>query len=327
MVMKKMKLLLLTAALGGAALVFAACTTKKSSIEPNYKNAVLTSNEYELSKDESSINLNSYRMVNTSDKYIVYEMPFRYSDGRMIYGRYYIPKDGKGELIEGSDLIVMAHGFGGSYKSVEPCAKKAVEDGNSVYIFDFIGGSVESSSSGDMEEMSVLTEVRDLKFVINRLKSLNTVNPEKIFLSGVSQGGVVVAIVAKEIPLNIKGLILLSPAFNIPDDVRNKYKTKEEIPETPIMLGERLGRIYCLDVYDMDIWSEISGYDKPVLIVHGAVDKLVPISYSKKAAKIYKNSTFLEVENAGHGYFEGESGEEVGNVIHKFIELIKNNKK
>lgn len=327
MVMKKMKLLFLTAALGGVALVFGACTTKKSIIEPNSQNAVLTSNEDEPSKDESSINLNSYRMVNTSDKYIVYEMPFRYSDGRMIYGRYYIPKDGKGELIEGSDLIVMAHGFGGSYKSVEPCAKKVAEDGNSVYIFDFIGGSVESSSSGDMQEMSVLTEVRDLKFVVNRLKSLNTVNPEKIFLSGVSQGGLVAAIVAKEIPLDIKGLILLSPAFNIPDDVRNKYKTKEEIPETPIMLGERLGRIYCLDVYDMDIWSEIAGYDKPVIIVHGAADKLVPISYSRKATKIYKNSTFLEVENAGHGYFEGESQEEVGNAIHKFIELIKDNKK
>ena len=325
MVMKKMKWLLLVT-FSGLVLLLAACTPKNSSIGLESRTSILSFSEDELSKDESSINLNSYRMVNTSQGYSVYEMPFRYSDGRMIYGRYYIPKDGKGDFIEGSDLIVIAHGFGGTYKSVETCAKKAVEDGNSVYIFDFIGGAVESSSSGNMEEMSLLTEVRDLKFIISKLKRLNTVNPEKIFLSGVSQGGAVAAIVAKEIPGDIQGLVLISPAFNIPDNVRNKYKTKEEIPETPIMLGERLGKIYCLDVYDMDIWSKIAGYDKPVLIIHGSGDKLVPISYSRRAAEIYKNASFLEVGRAGHGYFEGEAGEFVGNAIHQFIESFKYNK-
>lgn len=302
--------------------MLAACNSGKNQIVAETKSVTSYMNNEEFTWDTSVITLDSYKLVNTSDDYSVYEMPFKYSDGRMIYGRYYIPNDKDGNIIRGTDLVIMAHSFGGNYKNLEDYAITTVRDKRLVYIFDFIGGSVDSSSSGDMTQMSLLTEVSDLKLVISKLKWLDTIDPKKIFIIGFSQVGAVASIAAKQMPDDIKGLIRISPAYNIPDNVREKYKSKAEIPETPIMLGERLGKIYCTDIYDMDIWSEIKGYEGPVMIIHGTEDKLVPVSYAKKASEIYDNVAFMEVGGAGHGYFEGESFAQVENAIRKYLKLF-----
>ena len=49
----------------------------------------------------------------------------------------------------------------------------------------------------------------------------------------------------------------------------------------------------------------ISNYTGPVKLIHGEKDSCVPICYSEKAKKVYKDVSFNVIKGAGHG-FDGE---------------------
>ena len=62
------------------------------------------------------------------------------------------------------------------------------------FTFDFCGGyAMCGKSDGKTTEMSVLTETKDLKAVIEYVRNLSYTDSEKILLMGCSQGGFVSA--------------------------------------------------------------------------------------------------------------------------------------
>lgn len=186
------------------------------------------------------------------------------------------------------------------------------------YVFDFCGGSLKSQSDGSMTDMSVLTEVEDLETVFNTIINLPIVDKSNIFLIGESQGGVVSALTAVQYNDSIRALVLLYPALIIPDDARKICGSYENIPDNPTALGVKIGKIYYEDVIDMNIFDEISGFDKDVLIFHGTADKLVPMEYSRKAAEVYKSAEFVPIEGAKHGFKDIEF-DIAAEKIYKFI--------
>ena len=90
--------------------------------------------------------------------------------------------------------VIFSHGFGGSYRAGTSYAEKLAQNGYVVYCFDFCGGSPESRSDGSTLEMSVFTEQADLEAVITRVKGLDYVDSDNLFLIGTSQGGAVSAL-------------------------------------------------------------------------------------------------------------------------------------
>jgi hypothetical protein len=63
--------------------------------------------------------------------------------------------------------------------------------------------------------------------------------------------------------------------------------------------------VYATDIRDLDIYSEISKDQKPVLIVHWTTDPIVPISYSEKANSMYYDSSLKKIQWWGH-WFSGK---------------------
>ena len=61
--------------------------------------------------------------------------------------------------------------------------------GYAAYCFDFCGGSDKSKSGGSTDDMTVFTEVEDLRAVVKTVKSLGYVEPSEVYLLGSSQGG------------------------------------------------------------------------------------------------------------------------------------------
>ena len=45
-------------------------------------------------------------------------------------------------------------------------------------------------------------------------------------------------------------------------------------------------------------------FERPVLILHGAEDEIVPIGYSVKAVKKYPNARLEEFAHEPHGFFQ-----------------------
>lgn len=204
---------------------------------------------------------------------------------------------------------IVCHGLGVTQDFARQYVNALAEIGYAVYSFDFCGGSISGSKSdGETTDMSVLTELEDLRAVIEYVKSLPYTD-DSLLLMGCSQGGFVSGITAARNPGLVDKLVLFFPAINIPDDARAgrmlmaKFDP-ENIPEIIDAVVMKLGRRFAADVIDMDSFAELKPYSGPVLIVHGTADQAVPVEYSKRLDEIYANSTLVLIENGDHGFTE-----------------------
>ncbi|MGM9749119.1 MAG: alpha/beta hydrolase, partial [Candidatus Cryptobacteroides sp.] len=164
--------------------------------------------------------------------------------------------------------------------------------------FDFCGGGDGSQSDGSSDDMSLLTEIADLEAVLETVSRRQYVNNSEIYLLGSSLGGVVSALVAENHKDDISGLILFYPAFNIPELV-NSFSS---------FLPGMGSSAFIDSVKGLDLYSMIGGFNRPVLILQGSKDFIVPVSSSQKAAEIYPDATLQIIEGANHGFNEANLG-------------------
>lgn len=231
-------------------------------------------------------------------------------DGLAIRGTEYRPA--------GSNLpaAIVSHGFMANQSTVRHYTRYLAKAGYAAYCFDFNGGSVMGSKSdGKTTDMSVLTEVMDLEAVIDHVLRLPYIDRSKgVLLMGCSQGGFVSALTATKRKTQVSHLVLLYPAFCIPDDAcAGKMMfarfDPRNVPERVNCGPMKLGRCYVTDVLDMDPFAAIIPYPGPVLIVHGTNDRIVHPDYAQRAFEAYSErhvseaSVSLEmIEGGGHGF-------------------------
>ena len=228
------------------------------------------------------------------------------------------------ETKEKVPLAIFSHGFGATYEVGLPYAEELASNGVAVYLFDFRGGSKKSRSGGKTTDMSIMTESSDLLAVISQAKTWDFVDTNRIILIGESQGGVVSAVTGERHPEETVGLILLYPAFAIPDDNVKPYKSKDEVPEEKDIWNGwmTIGKVYVTDIWDYDFYGEMKHFTKPVCIIHGSKDELVKLSYSERAVECYPNAELHVIEGADHG-FKGEYVKECNKYIIDFLKKLK----
>lgn len=202
--------------------------------------------------------------------------------------------------------VIFSHGYGGTHSTGAPYAQALAQKGFVVYCYDFRGGSNLSRSDGSPLDMSVFTEKADLEAVLSMVQSLDYVDQERIFLMGTSQGGMVSAMAGAARPEEVRGMMLLYPAFCIPDNARAQFPALETVPEQVSFFSWlTVGRRYVEDVWDYDVYADVAAYEKDVLILHGDRDGIVDLSYSQKAIEAYPAAELKVIEGAGHGFSGG----------------------
>ena len=216
--------------------------------------------------------------------YSAYELPFK-RDGLSIYGQLFVPKkDKEGTTLDLSNgisglkklpVVVVQHGFG-------------------------------SCIAHSMLNLSILTEVADLRAVCDGLEVTGVADSSNLFILGRSMSGVVSSIFAARQPEDFAGLILYYPAFNMPGTA-DKYRGIDEIPEKSLAMDNRrvAGRAFYADMFGMNPFDAARAYEGDVLIVHGDQDTTVPFEWSERAAKEYAHAKLVKVPGARHG-FQGE---------------------
>lgn len=233
--------------------------------------------------------------------YTTQELPAQV-DGHAIYGEIYIP-DG---IEEPMPAVIFSHGYGGTHAIGAPYAQALAEKGFVVYCYDFRGGSNSSRSDGSPLDMSVFTEKADLEAVLSMLQSLDYVDNERIFLMGTSQGGMVSAMTGAAHPEEVRGMMLLYPAFCIPENARAQFSTLESVPDQVSFFSWlTVGRRYVEDVWEYDVYADVAAYEKNVLILHGDQDGIVDIAYSQRAIEAYPAAELKVIQGAGHGFSGG----------------------
>lgn len=231
-----------------------------------------------------------------------------------IYGKLYIPNNAEGKM----PSVVLSHSANLNADSMNAYATGFAERGYVAYAFDFCGGSSKSRSTGNTDDMTLFTEISDLKAAVKSVAALSYVDSDNIYVFGSSQGGLVTALAAEELTTYVKGEILLYPAFNIPDIIA-KFSGF-------LSLGMGgYGEAFTETLKDYDPYEHIGGFEGNVLIIHGTNDFIVSTSYSEKAEKLYKNCTLKKIQGAGHGFnsenmsINGDHDEEVWEYIDEYF--------
>ena len=251
------------------------------------------------------------------DKYEMEEIVIKNEDNQRIYGELYKPRSNKK-----MPIIIFSHGLGATFRAGIDYGKKFAEYGIATFTYDFRGGSERSKSEGETTEMSFLTEMADLEFVIDTVKKWDFVDKDNIILMGSSQGGAISALVSANHKEDIKGAVLLYPALGIPSAVQNWYPSIDKIPnEVRLTDNITVGIRYFIDIWNMDVYSIIQNDNKKILIVQGSDDELVSVEHSEKVNNIYSNSQLKIIDGAGHG-FDGKCFDKaVDYILDYFKEL------
>lgn len=228
-----------------------------------------------------------------------------------IYGVAYIPQNA-GEKMP---AVIFSHGFGGTHQVGDGYARALAQKGYMVYCFDFCGGGPGSRSGGSPLEMSVFTEKADLEAVMEMVSSLDYVDSENLFLMGTSQGGAVSAITGADHRDEVRGMILLYPAFVLADRANELFQSVEEIPDTYYFLWMNVGRAYFEPLIGYDMYADAERYDRDVLLLHGDRDDIVPLSYSERALEVYPSAELKVISGAGHGFYGADEQEAVDYIL------------
>ena len=230
---------------------------------------------------------------------------------RQIYGVLSSPLEKK----EGRmPIAIVSHGFNGTHHFAQDYFGPLAEMGWMTYAFDFPCGSVNSRSDSNTMNMSILDEQSDLRAIVNYFRSQPYVDPDRIMLIGESQGGLVSALTAAQMNKEVSELVLIYPAFCIPDNWNSRYPKLEDIPDTTRLWNVPMGRRFFEELHGMDAFRTMKKFQKPVLIIQGDADKVVLMDDSRRAAKTYKNARLHVIPGAGHGFKPKERKEAIEQI-------------
>lgn len=254
---------------------------------------------------------------------------FCHRDGLKIKGTVFLPEDHAPEKLP---IAIVCHEFMANRLFSYPYAKTLARCGYAAFCFDFCGGGLVSASQGSSREMSVVTEMADLKAVIQFAREQDFTDKNTLLLMGCSQGGLVAALTAAEMPEEVSGLILQYPALCIPEAARKGEMLwltfdPAHIPEKMHAGPMRLGRRYAADVMDMDAFQIISGYTGKVLFIHGDRDTIVDMGYSQRAFEAYQaagaDAWFVTIPGGKHIFRRLAHIRQAQKTIAGFAENIK----
>ena len=150
------------------------------------------------------------------------------------------------------------------------------------------------------------------------VKQLEQINVNHIFTFGGSQGGLVTALTCDEKSEEIRGMMLLFPAFCIPDNWTERYADKTEIPQELEFWGMKLGYDFFESIHGYDVFSKVGRYKNNVLVMHGDQDPIVALGYSERIEKTYENVRLEVFAGEGHG-FSPEGTKVMTEMVYDFV--------
>lgn len=240
------------------------------------------------------------------------------SENGLIRGRLYLPfvsPYAKGRRLP---LVIMAHGFGATYQEPLEYAKCLAKESIATYVFDFCGGSMRSRSEGKTTDMNIYTEKADIEAITDAMRRMPNINPDRIMLLGCSQGGLVASITAAAHPDDYHALILIYPAFNIPDMARTMLEQRQDRPNEFEFWGMKLSPKYYDPLVDLNPYAVIGQYERPVMVVHGDKDDIAPLQ-ADRVKQAYKNVRINIIKDGNHGFSHHFAHREAENYVLDFV--------
>ena len=204
-------------------------------------------------------------------------------------------------------MVILLHGFRGNklakHQMFVEMAQMLVKKEIAVARFDFMGSG---ESDGEFVQASLQTECEDAEAILDFVKKLDFVAPQRIGLLGSSMGGIIATMTAARRSNEIQALCLNAPAFSMKHDVTIKGQVGGINIETADRLGyvdiggDKMGLAMVQDIRKLDMESYISAYSGKTLIIHGTADLHVDYRFSQYYANQFQNAELQLMPGADH---------------------------
>jgi len=220
----------------------------------------------------------------------------------------------RGHLSYGAEpgrwTVLYVHGFGSVRDGEKAMALEAdcARRGYTFAAFDFRG---HGESTGTMLDLRCSALLQDLHVITDYLETRGI---DRLYPVGSSMGGWATAWFGLRLPERIRACVLVSPALTFPCSIWNRLGDAERLA------WRRTGRLRVLnDWLDTEIGPGLSeevneypleqlfkGWRKPLLIIHGMKDDIVPYQQSVDLAEraAYPEIEVLLYKNGDHRLVE-----------------------
>lgn len=226
------------------------------------------------------------------------------------------------------DGALILHGFSGNCgrdkKSIEYQTKQLLlNHGIAVARFDFNG---QGESDGAFEDMTVLNELDDARKMLQFLRQQQGIR--RIFIIGMSQGGVVASMIAGYYPDIVDKLVLMYPAATLKDDalagrMQGLSYDPHHIPEKQTWMSHHglveIGDFYFRTAQSLPIYEVAKRYGGPVLLLHGNADQIVPAQASERYLPGYNKPEYHVIDGGDHGFHDKNSRKQALEYVTSFI--------
>lgn len=253
---------------------------------------------------------------------------FRNSRGQNLVGVLHAPTLGSKRV----PSVIICHGFlaNKDWKFIPAFSQAICEEGFAVLRFDFTGNG---ESEGKLTQGTYSQEISDLKCAINFLETVSYVDKKCIVVVGHSMGGAVATIAASQAN-RIKVLIpIATPAYVgrfkernakfINDDERLQKHGTITVTRPDGSVHE-ITKKFIDDAMKHEVLAAAKKVVVPSLVIHGELDKTVPISEGKEifASLGSEIKEILIIKNAKHNFAKPEFEQELAGAIIKFLRSL-----
>jgi pimeloyl-ACP methyl ester carboxylesterase len=231
--------------------------------------------------------------------------------------------------------VVLYHGFTGGRAEARflfvHFSRLLARHGIASARFDFLGSG---ESDGEFRDMTLSGEIADARAILERFGRVRGVDPERLFLLGLSAGGTIAGYVAGERGREVRGLVLWAPAGEISERIREREEYLQAAaaaaaaaggpsPDPADYGGLRVGPRYVSDAQEVRVLESSARYPGPVLVVYGTSDPVVPPAVARRYGELFgARARLAPIQGAGH-VFEGAAWRE--ELYGRSLEFIREN--
>lgn len=208
-------------------------------------------------------------------------------DGIELTGILYLP-EGDGPF----PVVIFAGGMGAGHEYLADIAKEQSDNGITAVIFSFAGDK-------DLKELTARKEIADLKAVIGAVRTLNYIDSSRVFLWGHSFGGLIASYVGCRFPDEIRGMMLVEPAYPLKDQISKDYPNPADVPENVY------SKQFIEDLYSFDIYEYMPSFKGNVTIFLGTTQRASGTTspeHFERAKNTYPSCELVRIEGANHDF-------------------------